>query len=68
MNMIKYVIKQGPYYFSNHISRLQWTDCLEEAKQFNSMIGAEGYAVMELGLNLEEYAVKQVLVGVYAKS
>lgn len=62
MNMIKYVIKWGNYYFEDHISNQHWVDCIDDARQFHSMTIALGYAVMKLDLKLEDFTIEPVVV------
>jgi hypothetical protein len=62
--MTKYVIKWGNVYLANRIgvSGFHCTEHIEDALQFNSMIGAEGYAIMRVDLNLNEYKVIPVSI------
>lgn len=66
--MTKYVIKWGSVYLASRIgvSGFHVSENIEDAMQFDSMIGAEGYAIMRVDLPLEEYSVQPIEV--YAKS
>ncbi len=62
MNRTKYVIRlaklDGNVYLKNHPSGHQWTTEIAEAVDFDTMTGANAYAIMELGLAVEDYTVE----------
>ena len=62
--MTKYVIKWGDVYLASRFgaSGFHCTEHIEDALQFDSMIGAEGYAIMRVDLKLDEYKVVPVTV------
>ena len=54
---IKYLIKCGNLFLSNHPSNHHWTEDIDRAKRFDFLLSADAIAIMELSLNIDEYEI-----------
>lgn len=61
--MTKYMIKLvGGFYLANHPSGHFWTLDVERSSYFDTVTGANAYAIMELGLSLDSYTIEPMHV------